>query len=89
MTNSAKNGWILITPKDGHDSMISILELANVKSTLMDNLEGKEFDARNYHAEINKHCRKLFVEANFFHSVFEAAKIYNKKVNISEISKLK
>lgn len=42
--------------------------------------ESHEFDNRKFHEDIVTHCRKLFVETNYFHAVFEAAKLYNKKV---------
>jgi len=38
------------------------------------------FIARNFHSEINRHCRKLFLQGNYFHSVFEACKAYNASV---------
>lgn len=40
----------------------------------------EEFMSRDFHQEINKHSRKLFLESNYFHAVFEAAKAYNKLV---------
>lgn len=42
--------------------------------------ESHEFDNRNFHTDIVDNCRKLFIETNYFHAVFEAAKLYNKKV---------
>ena len=42
--------------------------------------ESHEFDNRNYHHDVIDNCRKLFIETNYFHAVFEAAKLYNKKV---------
>jgi uncharacterized protein (TIGR02391 family) len=32
---------------------------------------------RGFHAEVHKHSRKLFLQGNYFHAVFEAAKAYN------------
>ena len=40
----------------------------------------RDFLARNFHSEIHKHCSKLYSQGNYFHAVFEAAKVYNKKV---------
>lgn len=39
-----------------------------------------EFAARNFHSEVYKHSRSLYVEGHYFHAVFEAAKAYNKAV---------
>ena len=43
-----------------------------------DNLN--EFFARNYHAEIVKHSKNLFLQQNYFHSVFESTKAFNNAV---------
>jgi uncharacterized protein (TIGR02391 family) len=42
--------------------------------------ESHEFDNRDYHKAIIDNSRKLFIETNYFHAVFEAAKCYNKEV---------
>ncbi len=39
-----------------------------------------DFHARNYHPEIIKHSKKLFLQQNYFHSVFESAKAFNNSV---------
>lgn len=39
-----------------------------------------DFHSRNYHPEIIKHSKKLFLQQNYFHSVFEAAKAFNYSV---------
>lgn len=38
------------------------------------------FLRRNFHESVHKHCRELFIQGNYFHAVFEAAKVYNKMV---------
>ncbi len=40
----------------------------------------ERFDSYQFHPEIIKHCRKLYMEGNYFHAVFEAAKVYNSLV---------
>jgi uncharacterized protein (TIGR02391 family) len=35
------------------------------------------FLSRDFHPEINKHCKELFLQGNYFHAVFEACKAYN------------
>ena len=39
-----------------------------------------EFQNRNYHRQIHSHSKKLFLQQNYFHAVFEAAKSYNHEV---------
>lgn len=39
-----------------------------------------DFYSRNYHPEIIKHSKKLFLQQNYFHSVFEALKAFNYSV---------
>ena len=38
------------------------------------------FDSRRFHPQVNVHAKKLFLQGNFFHAVFECAKAYNKVV---------
>jgi len=45
-----------------------------------------DFYSRNYHPEIIKHSQKLFLQQNYFHSVFEAAKAYNNSVKLKSKS---
>ncbi|MDD3940487.1 MAG: TIGR02391 family protein [Candidatus Pacebacteria bacterium] len=68
----------LITPVLHKESVLSILKSANIPMGRNDNCE--KFYSRNFHEEIRKHCLKLYSQKNYFHAVFEAAKIYNKKV---------
>ena len=35
------------------------------------------FLARDFHPEVIKHCKNLFLQGNYFHAVFEACKAYN------------
>lgn len=42
--------------------------------------ECKEFDRRNFHSLIIKNSRELYRQSNYFHAVFESAKLYNKEV---------
>ena len=38
------------------------------------------FDSCQFHPEIKGHCRELYGQENYFHAVFEAAKMYNNLV---------
>jgi uncharacterized protein (TIGR02391 family) len=40
----------------------------------------KLFDSRNYHYEVRKHARDLFVDEKYFHAVFECCKAFDKYV---------
>lgn len=42
--------------------------------------EAKLFDSRDYHSEVKKHGRLLFLEGRYFHSVFECCKAFDKYV---------
>ena len=39
-----------------------------------------EFLSRRFHPQVIKHCQNLFTQGNYFHTVFEACKLYNKLV---------
>lgn len=62
---------------ESRDRMMKILadNGLNVASPNQESL--RRFDRQNFHPEIVKHCRKLYGEQNYFHAVFEAAKVYN------------
>jgi uncharacterized protein (TIGR02391 family) len=57
-----------------------ILENCGISASKLDREEFVLFMKRGFHAEVIKHSRKLFIEGNLFHAVFEAAKAYNKAV---------
>ena len=38
------------------------------------------FDERKFHGKISQHARKLFIEGNYFHAVFECCKVYDKDI---------
>jgi uncharacterized protein (TIGR02391 family) len=69
----------IITPEQSEDKVAKILKSANLGSGDT-NKVSEDFLLRNYHELIHKHCRQLFIQKNYFHAVFEAAKVYNKLV---------
>lgn len=69
----------IITTEEHQDSINNILKSAGASSTSVSPL-AEDFTSRNYHEQIHKHCRQLFMQENYFHAVFEAAKVYNKLV---------
>ena len=82
MNNAERNEKLLqffdlIVPESHKIDMGRILEKAGV---VVQTKSVQEFYARNFHQDIHKHCSKLFIQGNFFHAVFEAAKVFNKQV---------
>ena len=73
----------LIVPPAHNEGVTRILKDAGIVVLSEAN---RDFFARSFHPEIHKHCAKLYSEGNYFHAVFEAAKVYNKLVQ--EKSKL-
>lgn len=84
MNNTERNKKLLqflglITPDTHKDSVDKILKQAGI-AVVSETESSKDFQGRNFHLEIHKHCSKLYSQGNYFHTVFEAAKVYNKKV---------
>lgn len=69
-----------ITPKEHSAELEEILKIGNVGSSEIDAQRRAAFQERGFHREISLHCKKLFLQGNYFHSVFEGAKAYNKLV---------
>jgi uncharacterized protein (TIGR02391 family) len=74
----------LITPKDKFLEIENILNLSGINIYL--NEPVKEFYNRSFHPVILKNCLKLYEQGNYFHAIFEAAKIYNKLVKVKSKS---
>ncbi len=68
----------LIVPSNHTANVEKILQQADIGIKIDNNLS--DFMTRNLHEDIHRHCLKLFKQQNYFHAVFEAAKVYNKKV---------
>jgi len=84
MSDEDRNGLLLqfismITPEAQEQAVDKILKTAQIDAKLA-NAISEDFLARNFHEKIHQHCRKLFLQENYFHAVFEAAKVYNKYV---------
>ena len=69
-----------LTPEEQLPVIEKILKSAGISPTIANREAYEAFAARNFHSEVILHCRKLFLQGNYFHAVFEAAKVYNKKV---------
>jgi len=59
------------------DQVVKILEDNEVPYNIVYKDDLNLFLNRGFHAEVHKHSRKLFLQGNYFHAVFEAAKAYN------------
>jgi uncharacterized protein (TIGR02391 family) len=68
----------LIAPEQYNSDISIILEKGGVKFS--DNTDMLEFTQRGFHEQVYLHCKKLYSQKNYFHAVFEAAKVYNKLV---------
>ncbi|NTZ20794.1 TIGR02391 family protein [Paenibacillus sp. JMULE4] len=69
-----------IAGKTNIDAVIDILSKNGLPYNLVYKDELDVFLGREFHSEVNKHCRELFLQGNYFHAVFEAAKAYNYSV---------
>lgn len=75
-----------LTPDEEKNKTIDFLERHNCPYNLIHKDSLDEFLKRNFHPEVARHSQKLFVQGNFFHSVFESAKAYNKEVKSKSLS---
>lgn len=90
MDNSQRNNLLvqfisIITPERHEQAADRVLKAANIEARVS-NAISEDFLERKFHEVIHKHCRKLFVQENYFHAVFEAAKVYNKLVQRKALS---
>jgi len=70
-----------IVDADGISALEKILKDGGVNSSRT-NEDINLFSARNFHAEIHKHSKQLYLDGHYFHAVFEACKVYNKLVKV-------
>jgi len=66
--------------QENKSNVIDLLEKNGCPYNLLYKDSFDEFLKRNFHQEVVKHSQRLFVQGNYFHSVFESAKAYNKDV---------
>jgi uncharacterized protein (TIGR02391 family) len=91
MNNDSRNQQLLtfcrtITPQDQHDQIDKILKNCGISISTGNNQLFEVFTNRMLHTEIHIHSKKLFLQGNFFHAVFEACKVYNKIVRSKSLS---
>ncbi|WP_234571964.1 TIGR02391 family protein [Rhodohalobacter sp. 614A] len=66
-----------ITPEEHKDEINQILLDNGIAPNVVNRELYEAFVSRNFHPSIYQHSRDLFIQGNFFHAVFEAAKAYN------------
>lgn len=91
MNNAKRNKHLidfldLIVPESKKEDIEKILQKAEI-IVQSETSAYRDFNARCFHLEIHKHCLKLYCQGNYFHAAFEAAKVYNKKVQEKSRSK--
>lgn len=69
-----------ISPENHRSQIEQILKDAGVGTTAVDAENRRVFSTRGFHPEVVRHSELLFLQGNYFHAVFEAAKVYNKSV---------
>jgi uncharacterized protein (TIGR02391 family) len=62
------------------DAVQRIMTDAGVGKSVVNREDQELFAGRSFHGTVILHARKLFLESNYFHAVFEAAKAYNVEV---------
>jgi uncharacterized protein (TIGR02391 family) len=67
-----------ISPEQHKEPVNKILLDGGVRWAGKANIE--EFDRRAFHSTVVQHTRALFLQRNYFHAVFEAAKAFNVEV---------
>ena len=75
-----------LSTEEDKRTVIGILERSGCPYNLVHKDSLDEFLKRNFHAQVIKHSQKLFIQGNYFHSVFEAAKAYNKDAKEKSLS---
>lgn len=85
MNNEERNQLLVtfckrITPDQKQEKLLQILEEGLGPSQIAEKEAHDVFITYGFHAEIIRHCKRLFAQSNYFHAVFEACKVYNKAV---------
>ena len=65
---------------DLQNSLLNILDDCGVNNAIKNKDVLERFDSNQFHPEIIENCRDLYGQGNYFHAVFEAAKVYNNLV---------
>jgi uncharacterized protein (TIGR02391 family) len=66
--------------RDLQHTLLNILSNCGIDNIGANENALERFDSYQFHLEIVEHCRALYGQENYFHAVFEAAKVYNSLV---------
>lgn len=69
-----------IAPEGHRDAVQRILGEAGIGASITNQENLQCLAERRFHPTVIAHARKLFLQSNYFHAVFEAAKAYNIEV---------
>lgn len=71
---------LAIAPEQHRPAIERILVEGGITARATNREQHLVFVARGFHPEVIKHSQKYFLQYNYFHAVFEAAKAFNKAV---------
>lgn len=91
MINDERNKLLIqfcreLVGDDNSDKLVDILSNNGLPYNLVYKDELDKFLQRDFHGEVVKHCKELFLKGNYFHAVFEAVKAYNFAVKEKSLS---
>jgi len=69
-----------VAGEDGWAAVSKVLQSCGISAAKLNHEDYNLFMGREFHGEVIKHARALFMDGHLFHAVFEAAKAYNKAV---------
>lgn len=91
MNNDVRNTLLIkfcreLVGNENSDKLVEILSKNGLPYNLVYKDELDTFLKRDFHSEVVKHCKDLFLKGYYFHAVFEAAKAYNLAVKEKSVS---
>ncbi|MEX2181393.1 MAG: TIGR02391 family protein [Gemmatimonadaceae bacterium] len=69
-----------ISAEAEREAVQRILSEAGIGASIVNKENLELFASRRFHSTVVQHSRKLFLQGNYFHAVFESAKVYNVEV---------
>lgn len=72
----------IVSSDEGKRDVIEILDKGGMSASILFREGYAEFFSRNFHPEVVKHAKKLFLQGNYFHAIFESSKAYNFEVKM-------
>jgi uncharacterized protein (TIGR02391 family) len=75
-----RDAYSRIASEEKLHGVFEICRRNGISPSLLGDPDAKEFYDRAFHSEVQKHVKKLFLQKNYFHAVFEACKAFNNAV---------